>query len=213
MKKSFLAIAGAMLIISGCKTTEAVLLSGIPAEAISDKADIAATAAGAAAGGMSVEIPGVPGPVTLTPDMITAASAIRASGSNPVCGQFNMNSLAAISNPVSGSIPGAGILKIIAAGVVSGVAGGAVSELGIGSRFVESAVAGTVNQLAFRASRPILDKVLPSGQEPDTVNKIYETADRVNCPYPRWAENLSPKDASLLLAYLNAEFKAAQIVE
>lgn len=213
MRKSLLAIAGAALIATGCSTTEKVLLSGIPAEAISDKADATAAAAGTAAGGVSVEIPGVPGPVTLTPEMLTAADTIRASGVNPVCGRFNMNSLAAISKPNAGSIPGAGILKIVAAGVVSGVAGGAVSELGIGSRFVESAVAGTVNQVVYSASRPIIDKVLPSGQEPDTINKIYETADRVNCPYPRWAENLPAKDARLLLAYLNAEFRAAKAVE
>jgi len=208
MRKTIFAFAiAAALSTSACVSTQSVLLAGIPADAISDKAADAALAGGAA--GTGVSVPGIPGVVTLTPEMTLAADAIRASGANPVCGQFNMNSLVAVSNPTSGKVPGLGILKVIAVGALSGVAGGLVPELGIESKFVERAVSGTVSQVAFNTAKPIIDGVLPSGQEVDTISKINETAGRLNCPPPSWAGTLSPKDAKTLLAYLTAEFKAA----
>jgi len=210
-------ILGTALSVSACKSTEDILFTGIAADKITPKIDDAAAAAGVSAPGLpgvsvpgvgvpGVGIPGVPGLPALSPEMKLAASAIRASGANPVCGQFNMNSLAALSTPGKGSIPGIGILKIIAVGAISGATGGAVSELGIGNQFVEQAVTGTVNQVVYNTSKPIIDGLLPSGQEANKVEDVYEAADRVNCPHPKWAEDLSPKDAKILLAVLTAEF-------
>jgi len=221
-KLAFVLAISAAVSVSACKSTQDALFTGIPADKIAPVVDAAAAAGGVTAPGVpgvgvpgvnvpgvgvpGVGIPGVPALPTLSPEMLLAAEAIRASGVNPVCGQFNMNSLAALSRPGGGSIPGLGILKIIAVGAISGVTGGAVSELGIGSRFVETAVAGTVNQVAYNVSKPVVDGLLPSGQEADTVSDIYDAADRVDCPHPKWAEDLSPKDARTLLAVLTAEF-------
>ena len=205
MKKSIFVLAIATLsLTTACKSTQDILMTNIPADAIVEKT-IDPTL-DPAVSGTGIEIPGIPGLVTLTPEMNLAADAIRASGANPVCGQFNMNSLAALSDPTKGKIPGIGILKVIAVGAISGATGGLVSELGIGSEFVETAVAGTVNQVVYNTSKPIIDGLLPSGQDADTVAEIYTAADSINCAKPAWAEALSPKDAKILLAYLTAEF-------
>lgn len=212
------AAIAAAISISACQTTGSdALFTGIAADKIAPIVDVAdpTLAAGGTVGvpgapGVS-GVPGIPGvsaPV-MTPAMSLAAAEIRASGANPVCGQFNMNSLAYAANPKS-ALPGRGIIKTIARGVIAGAAGGAVTELGIGSAFAESMVAGTVNQVVYNASEPVIDSVLPDGDNSGRAEEISSAAERLSCPNPTtFLKGLSKTDAKALLAMLNAEFSAA----
>jgi len=145
------------------------------------------------------------------PHIALAESQIRASASNPTCAQFNVNTLAFIARPETPSF-GTGLMKTIVMGTIAGAASGGVASLGIASTFIESAVVGTANQVIFSASEPYVDKVIPDasigGSEKEL--EIKEAADRVGCPYPEWATTLSPTEAGLLSAKLNAESLAAE---
>jgi len=194
----------AVISMSGCQTlggSSDALLSGIPAEKIAPIVDATSSVDG------SVNVPGVSVDV-MSPAMSLAASQIRASGSNPVCGQFNMNSLAYIANP-AGSGMGIGLLKTIAVGAIAGVASGGVSALGIGSSFVENTVAGTVNQVVFNAAKPVMDSVFPAAESTDMAAELSSAAERVGCPNPTsWLKDLNLKDAQKLLTLLSSEFTA-----
>ncbi len=197
----------AVISLSGCQTIGSsgsdALLSGIPADKIAPVVDADASADGTVnAAGVSVDV--------MSPAMSLAASQIRASGANPVCGQFNMNSLAYIANP-AGSGMGIGLLKTIALGTIAGVASGGVSALGIGSSFVENTVAGTVNQVVFNSAKPVVDSIFPAAESTDVAADLSSAAERVGCPNPTsWLKDLSLKDAQKLLTMLSAEFTAVE---
>lgn len=196
----------ASISMSACQTTGSdSLFSGIVADKIAPIADATDSAASATVGsGLSADISGN----MMTPAMSLAASQIRASGANPVCGQFNMNSLAYAANPKS-PLPGRGIIKTLARGVIAGAAGGAVTELGIGSSFAESMVAGTVNQVVYNASEPVIDSVLPDGDNSGRAEEIALAAERLSCPNPTsFLKGLTKTEAKSLLTILTAEFSS-----
>ena len=140
-----------------------------------------------------------------------AESQIRGSVYNPTCAQFNMNALALSATPTTPSA-GTGLMKTIALGVIAGVASGGVASLGIGSAFVEATAVGTANQVIFNGATPIVDKVIPDSSVGLTERGIalQDSAERVGCPNPTWAQELSPKEAAALLAKFELERKAAE---
>ena len=143
--------------------------------------------------------------------MNIAERRIRESTSNPTCAQFNMNALAFAAAP---EVPGFGtdIIKTIIMGTVAGAAGGGVAALGISSNFIETAVAGTVNQVVFNGVKPVVDKVVPDltvgGSEKTAAMKA--SAERVGCPDPTWLSAMTPVQNQVLLTKLNGEALAAQ---
>ncbi len=198
--KALVKIAGlsSLLLFAACQTTggSSALLAGIPESQI--KPEVVEAATEAAAGEVN------------SPELLLAASQIRASGANPVCGQFNMNSLAYMAG--SGPVPGIGILKTIAVGAIAGVASGGISTLGIGSSFVENMVAGTANQVVFNTAKPVVDSIFPAADGTETIAEINAAADRVGCPHPTWLQDLSLKDSKKLLALLTAEFSTPDTI-
>ena len=143
--------------------------------------------------------------------MNIAERRIRASTSNPTCAQFNMNALAFAAAP---EVPGFGteIIKTVILGTVAGAAGGGVAALGISSNFIETAVAGTVNQVVYNGARPVVDKAIPDltvGGSEKTV-ALKTSAERVGCPDPTWLSAMTPVQNQVLLTKLNGEALAAQ---
>jgi len=195
------AVTIAALSFSACQTlggSPDALLAGIPADKISPVVE---------------EVAGVDGAADVSsPALLLAASQIRASGANPTCGQFNMNSLSYIANP-TGAGMGTGILKTVITGALAGVASGGVSSLGIGNSFLENTVAGTVNQVVFNTAKPAIDSVFPAAESTETMAEIIAAADRIGCPHPTWLGDLSLKDSQKLLKLLTAEFTAADALD
>lgn len=143
--------------------------------------------------------------------MNIAERRIRSSVSNATCAQFNMNALAFAATP---QVPGFGtdIIKTMIMGTVAGAASGGIASLGIGSAFLETAVAGTTNQIVFNGVKPVVDKVVPNltvgGSEKTAALKA--AAERVACPDPTWLSAMTPIQNQVLLTKLNAEALAAQ---
>lgn len=183
--------------LSACSTLstkpEDALFSGIPADKIAP-AKVAATDPDAGLNAMNI-----------------AERRIRSSVSNETCAQFNMNALAFAAAP---EVPGFGtnIIKTIIMGTVAGAASGGISTLGIGSSFVETAVAGTANQVVFNGVRPVVDKIVPDltvgGSEKTAALKA--SAERVGCPDPTWLSAMTAVENKVLLTKLNGEALAAQ---
>jgi hypothetical protein len=161
-----------------------------------------ASADGLDANGLSVVAP--------SPELSLAESAIRASTLNPTCAQFNMNTLLYAAKPNTPGF-GTGLMKTLLLGTVAGAASGGIASLGIGSAFLETAVAGTANQLVFNGARPVVDAVIPSGGvvASEKAEALKQASERVGCPYPQWVEGLDAKEAALLLGKLTSEAKAA----
>ena len=143
--------------------------------------------------------------------MNIAERRIRESTSNPTCAQFNMNALAFAAAP---EVPGFGtdIIETVILGTVASEAGGGVAALGISSNFIETAVAGTVNQVVYNGARPVVDKAIPDltvGGSEKTV-ALKTSAERVGCPDPTWLSAMTPVQNQVLLTKLNGEALAAQ---
>lgn len=195
----------AALSASGCKTMDSdSLFAHIPADKIAPVSDGGAVDAQTSASDLA-------NGNVMTPAMSAVNSQIRSASVSNVCRQFNLNSLAYVATP-SKSMPGLGIVKTIASGVVAGVAGGAVSTIGIESSFVENMVAGTVNQVVYNASRPVLDSVLPGAENADKAAEIASAAERVNCPNPTsWLKGMSLTEAQSLLAILKLDYSDVDV--
>lgn len=189
----------AVMLLSACQTTGSkALLAGIPADKISPVVETAIAA------------DAVP---VMSPAFNLAAAQIKASGANPTCGQFNMNSLAYMANP-AGSGMGTGIIKTVIVGALAGVASGGVSQLGIGSSFVENMVSGTVNQVVFNSAKPVIDSVFPAADSTETLSEMEAAAKQLGCPTPTFLQGLSLKEAQMLLKQLSSEFStAAKVVD
>lgn len=192
----------AAISVSGCKTVSSdSLFANIPADKIAPVSD---GSAGTAAD-VQTSASGLANANVMTPAMSLADSHIRTMNVSSVCRQFNMNSLAYVANP-SKSLPGLGIIKTIASGVVAGAASGAVSAIGIESSFVENMVAGTVNQVAYNASRPVIDSVLPGSDNTDKAAELASAAERVGCADPTsWLKGMSLTEAQSLLSILRLD--------
>ena len=118
-----------------------------------------------------------------SPEFLLAEREIRASTSNPTCAQFNMNTLLYAAKPETPSF-GTGLLKTVLLGTMAGAASGGIASLGIGSAFLETAVAGTTNQIVFSSARPVVDAVIPSGGvvASEKAETLKLASARVNCP-------------------------------
>ncbi len=209
-------ISLAALSLSACATfspnPQNVLLAGIAEENIKPipTAEDAATAQAGSTDLLSA----------VSPDVVLAESQIRSTFTDPTCGQFSMNALAFASTPElpeGGASFGTGLMKTILLGTLAGAASGGVASLGIGSAFVETAVAGTANQIVFNSSGPLVDKVVPdigvSVTSAEKVAEINTAAQRLGCAEPAWVNTLSTTEAAALLAKLNAEGEAARAAQ
>lgn len=137
-------------------------------------------------------------------DKISAdgVSVGRLSSLDPVCQTFNQNSAkfaeVLISQANIGPKPpggglGTNLLKTIAFGTVAGAASGGVGSLGIGSSFLELALAGAANQVVFQGSNAAYDavtsKIGKKGLEGaagmiSPYEKIQGAAAQIGCPAP-----------------------------
>jgi len=129
-------------------------------------------------------------------------SANRLSSQSPTCLAFNKNaakfadvviSQANIGPKPPGGGLGANLLKTIAFGTVAGAASGGVGSLGIGSSFLELALAGAANQVVFQGSNAAYEAVTSKtgnkGVEGaadilSPFQKIEAAAAQIGCPAP-----------------------------
>jgi len=159
------------------KSADAALLSSIPAEKIS-------------AEGVAVT---------------------QLSTSNPTCQSFYQNAAIYVAQSevkvpkAAGGGLGMGLLKTIALGTVAGAASGGVGSLGIGSSFLELALAGAANQVVFQGSNAALNAITAGGETEteaaaeaslSPLQNIESAAAKIGCPAPD-AESLGldPLDA------------------
>lgn len=111
---------------------------------------------------------------------------------NPTCLKFYSNTLSYMSRP-QGAARAKSFGTTLALGLLAGAASGGVASLGIGSGFLEAALAGTANQVAFQGGKTALDKVGAGGGDED---KIGLAASQIGCPKPDMAAMKASKKAS-----------------
>ena len=137
-------------------------------------------------------------------DKISAdgVSASRLSSLDPVCQTFNKNAMSfakvvvsqanVVPKPPGGGF-GTNLLKTIAFGTVAGAASGGVGSLGIGSSFLELALAGAANQVVFQGSNAAYEAVTSKTGKKDLegaagilspYQKIQAAAAQIGCPAP-----------------------------
>ena len=138
-------------------------------------------------------------PALISPEGVAAS---RLSSLNPVCQTLNKNAAKfadvvvsqanVIPKPPGGGL-GTNLLKTVAFGTIAGAASGGVGSLGIGSSFLELALAGAANQVVFQGSNAAYDAVtskmgkkgLESGLEiMSPYEKVQAAAAQVGCPAP-----------------------------
>lgn len=107
-------------------------------------------------------------------------AAMQRTAEDPVCLQFYGNAAQYLArNKSSGG--GSGIIKTVGLGILAGVASGGVSAIGIGSAFIETAVASTANQIVFQGGQKILsDTAGPKTADP--MLNVSASAERLGCP-------------------------------
>jgi len=135
----------------------------------------------------------------ISADKITpeGTSPVTLSQQDPTCVSFYKN--AATFASVSAGAPKApgggfatGLLKTIAFGTVAGAASGGVGSLGIGSSFLELALAGAANQVAFQGSSAAFNAVTGAGTKDAAAaatalspyQKIEAASAKIGCPAP-----------------------------
>ena len=137
---------------------------------------------------------------------VDGVTAPRLSSLDPVCQTFNTNAAKfaevvvsqanVLPKPPGGGF-GTNLLKTIAFGTVAGAASGGVGSLGIGSSFLELALAGAANQVVFQGSSAAYDAVtskigakgLEKGLEGaagilSPYQKVQAAAAQIGCPAP-----------------------------
>lgn len=129
-------------------------------------------------------------------------SASSLSSQNPVCQTFNKNASKfadvvisqanVVPKPPGGGL-GTNLLKTIAFGTVAGAASGGVGSLGIGSSFLELALAGAANQVVFQGSNAAYNAVTSSKAKKaidgaadimSPYQKVQAAAAQIGCPAP-----------------------------
>ena len=91
-----------------------------------------------------------------------------------------------------------GIGKTLLLGLLAGAASGGVASVGIGSGFLEAALAGTANQVVFQGGNSALDKLGANASDEDVLGVA---ARQIGCPEP---------DVATLKASQKAAKKAAK---
>lgn len=133
----------------------------------------------------------------ISADKITldGISPNKLSAENPTCLKLYANTVSYMSRP-QGAARAKGFGKTLALGLLAGAASGGVASLGIGSGFLEAALAGTANQVAFQGGKTALDKVAGGDSEED---KIGMAASQLGCPKPDMAAMKASKKAAKAL--------------
>lgn len=164
----------AILALTACQTTgpampsEAMLLSSIPVEKISPE----------------------------------GAAISQLSTANPTCVEFYKNSavFAEAYKAQLGDLPkapgggfGSSLLKTVALGTLAGAASGGVGSLGIGSSFLELALASTASQVVFQGGNTALEAVAGNKEKSVATDamvpasplmQIETAAAKIGCPAP-----------------------------
>jgi len=130
------------------------------------------------------------------------AAISQLSSLNPTCVEFTKNaeSFADAYKAQAGLIPqapgggfGKSLLKTVALGTLAGAASGGVGSLGIGSSFLELALASTANQVVYQGGDAALtalsnNKAEAAAQEalsaPSPLTQIQAAAAKLGCPTP-----------------------------
>ena len=133
------------------------------------------------------------------------------SAQSPTCLTFYKNSVGYMARP-QGAKHAKNFGKTLALGLLAGAASGGVASMGIGSGFLEAALAGTANQVVFQGGNTALDKL---GANVSDEDKLVVAASKIGCPEPDMAATKATKKASkeaakALKKQKKAEAKAAK---
>lgn len=131
------------------------------------------------------------------------------SEQNPTCLTFYKNSLGYMARP-QGAKRAKSFGKTLALGLLAGAASGGVASMGIGSGFLEAAIAGTANQVVFQGGNTALDKLGVNASDED---KISVAAKQIGCPEPdvaamKLSNKASKKAAKAMKKKTKADAKA-----
>jgi hypothetical protein len=138
---------------------------------------------------------------------VDGVTAPRLSSLDPVCQTFNTNAAKfaevvvsqanVLPKPPGGGF-GTNLLKTVAFGTLAGAASGGVGSLGIGSSFLELALAGAANQVVFQGSNAAYEAVTSKMGKKDVelggvagaavalspYQKVQAAAAQIGCPAP-----------------------------
>lgn len=149
----------------------------------------------------------------ISEDKITTdgVSANNLSVQNPTCLTFYKNAASYIARP-QGAKRAKGFGKTLALGLLAGAASGGVASMGIGSGFLEAALAGTANQVVFQGGNAALDKL---GANVSDEDKLGLAARQIGCPEPDMAalkasKKAAEKAAKAMKKQAKADAKAAK---
>lgn len=130
----------------------------------------------------------------ISEDKITVdgVSPNQLSEQSPTCLTFYKNSMGYMARP-QGAKRAKSFGKTLALGLLAGAASGGVASMGIGSGFLEAALAGTANQVVFQGGNTALDKLGASASDED---RLSVAAKQIGCPEPDVAAMKASKKAS-----------------
>jgi len=114
------------------------------------------------------------------------------SEQSPTCLTFYKNSVSYMARP-QGTKRAKSFGKTLALGLLAGAASGGVASMGIGSGFLEAALAGTANQVVFQGGNTALDKLGANASDED---KLSVAAGQIGCPEPDVAAMKASRKAS-----------------
>jgi hypothetical protein len=120
-------------------------------------------------------------------------SSLKArSAEDPICLQFYANGTQYVTqNTASG---GTSFAKTLA---LAGAASGGIASIGIGSAFLETAIAGTANQVVYQGGQKVLDN--NQNAKPDPIADVNARAGALGCPPMSMATIKASKEAAKAL--------------
>lgn len=130
---------------------------------------------------------------------IEGASSSKLSAENPTCLKFYGNTTSYVTRPQGGE-RAKGFGKTVLLGLLAGAASGGVASMGISSAFLETAVAGTANQLVFQGGKKALDSATGEADKLTDQEEIELAAAKLGCPAPSKAAMKASKKASKAIA-------------
>lgn len=125
-------------------------------------------------------------------------SPLKLSAENQTCLKFYGNTTKYAMRP-KGKERAGNFGKTIVLGLLAGAASGGVASMGISSAFLETAVAGTANQIVFQGGKSALDKATGEDEKLSDQEEIELAAAKLGCPAPSKAAMKASKKAAKAL--------------
>jgi len=117
--------------------------------------------------------------------MVTrGAPVVKRDAEDVTCIRYYANAVQYFNRPDrTGMVMG--IARTMFAGVTGGVAAGVISEIGIGSEFLDSAISSSANQIVFQGADIGWNMIVGNNEQPaDPMVPVMAWASDIGCPAP-----------------------------